>query len=331
MNIGKSVATYCCCLILTFLTANLLAGFIVFSLRVHHASPAICQDGRLADAATNANASVAIDVPPGGVIEIGCLVPVAVYDARRLHEPRDNLRQVGLQGPIQIPLERASSGVTCLHHNASVFDHFNNIAGLQFYKNCKSDKWDCNQGACTAYEKALRTCLSNLAPKAYKCSYVPGKPMWGATSTAKQIQQGLYIFFALAFMMVLSVFFLVWDKDSVYTLSFKFDGYMALAMLVFGGIFTYTYAHSMTGQPPFWNQVADLNSCTTGDLHMCGPPLLEEAPWNRTIGPKVYFVVHTVPLILLVLFCACPRLLIMALVLARGGSRPADDERTPLV
>lgn len=326
------------CCFLTLITSQFLAALMVLYSRAQHATPALCQDGRLANATDSSRSLVYIDVPAGGVVEIECLVPVAVYDTRQLHEPRDNLRQIGVQGPLDIPFEYINSGVTCMHHNASIFDHFNDMLALQFHKHCETDTWACAHGECTSNEKALRMCLSKLAPEAYDCSYVPGKPRWGVTNTKQQTIRLAFTFLVFTLCLLLCVIFVFFDYDSDSTawyLRYKCDrssAYWAAPMLLFGYLLSTLRAHALTVQPLRLDKVAGFHAaCTQGDFHMCGPLLPEKAPWNHDIGPILYYTLHIAPLVCLLAY-PCIRILSWGLFLGHIGSRQTGaNESTPLV
>lgn len=327
------------CCFLTVITAQFLAALMVLYSRAQHATPALCQDGRLANATDSSRSLVYIDVPAGGVVEIECLVPVAVYDSRQLYEPRNNLRQIGLQGPLHIPFEYVSSGVSCMHHNASIFDHFNDMLALQFHKHCETDKWECAHGECTSNEKALRMCLSKLAPEAYDCSYVPGKPKWGVTNTKQQMIRGTLTFLVFAFLLLLCMIFVFYDYDNDSTawhLRCKCDrsnAYWASAMLVFCYLISTSQAHhALTAIPLRSDEVAAFNApCTQGDFHMCGTPLHEKQPWNHDIGPILYYSLHIVPWVCLLAY-PCIRIGFWSCLSGRLGSRQTGaNESTPLV
>jgi len=333
MNAYNGLINGISCCLLTVITAQCLAAVLVFGLRAQHAAPALCQEGRLANSASDMPSRVAIDEPREGVIDIECLVPVAVYGNRQ-PQPRENLRQVGLLGPVGIPFEHRYSGVRCIRNNASIFDHVNDLIGMQFTKSCEDGRWDCTRGECTAHEKALRLCLASVAPQAYDCSYVPDKPKWGATRTSDQFLQGALKILAFGFMITMSVLFVIYDGEEsrqagLFEFRCKFDNtsaHWAVPMFAFGAMFTAGNVGAMTSQLLRLDKVSDLDAaCTSGEFHMCGAPLPEEAPWNHDIGPTLYYVMHFGSLL-------CCAMLVASYMGARYLSRVSQgaNERTPL-
>jgi len=338
--IKRKCFTGLCCCVLTAITAQMLGALIFVLMRAEHASPAICQEGRLASAEARNHFRVAIDVPKSdGVLDLECLVPIAVYNHGQLHRsPRDNLRQVGVLGPLAVPfVEKKLSGVKCLSQNASAFAHLNNLMGLQFYKQC-DDQWDCNHGKCTVFEKALRMCLSRVAPEAYECTYVPGKPEWGVTTTAKQTMQEVFLFISFAAFFCLSVLFVIWDGGEEATsssnfLTVKFDAscaYWAAAMVIFGTFFTHFFfqAFSRKLPLPLLRSAADLRGpCTSGEWYMCGTPQIEAIPWNRFMDSRSYYLMWD---LLFTIWLLGPPCLLVSMCLFPSQQGEAN-ERTPLV
>eukprot|EP00747_Dinoflagellata_sp_TGD_P166761 gnl/TRDRNA2_/TRDRNA2_190064_c0_seq1.p1 gnl/TRDRNA2_/TRDRNA2_190064_c0~~gnl/TRDRNA2_/TRDRNA2_190064_c0_seq1.p1 ORF type:complete len:341 (+),score=13.30 gnl/TRDRNA2_/TRDRNA2_190064_c0_seq1:73-1095(+) len=318
-----------CCCWLTFGTATLLGSFIFVVHRGSQAAPALCQEGKLADPHAG-HPRVAIDVPNvDGVSHIECLMPISIYDHGDSDQPpRDNLRQLGVKGPMSIPYEHAQSGVECIPRNASIFADINNVIGLNFIKKC-DDEWDCNHGKCNAFEKALRVCLSRVVPDLYKCQYVQGEPEWGVTTKEKQAGQVTSIVLNFVFLVCLAVLFIIYDDEEA-PCNVKFDKWragLASLMLVSGA--TTAYLHSVGLQsslpPPVLQTASDLTEpCTTGQFHMCAAPLHEEAPWNRTMSPLHWYGLH---IILLLMFVLLP--LYAWWKLTRRSSN--FSERTPLV
>lgn len=318
---GQGEAKRCCgCCVLSSVTAYFLSASIFLLLRWHQATPAICQDGRLMHAAGQSYPRVAVDVfHVDGVLDIECLVPIAVYDfARSNKAPQDNLRQSGVKGPLMIPFESSQSGVRCLAINASLISRVSSITSLQFHKSC-DDEWDCNHGKCTAYEKALRMCLSRLSPKAYDCTYVPGKPTWGVSTPEKILRQGASIFGVLLLLCGLIILFFVY-------FIYKDSAFWAILMLMALFLFTYiNFTVISKPPPPHWQSAEDMSKpCTPGEHHMCGQPAPEETPWNRTLSPTVYYLLY--------IFWSLPFFVLMCVFsfFLRRRDRTAD-ERTPLV
>lgn len=165
--------------------------------------------------------------------------------------------------------------------------------GFHFLKKC-DDTWECNEGPCTANEKALRSCLANMARELYPCSYYKGKPEWGATTNMEKTWQGTCIILSLFLGLFLSALWLLWDTDEAdkHILDLEHLSY-ALAMFVWGAMLTYLFRRAMTHPPkPHLPKVVDLKGpCTTGDLHMCAAPSAEAPPWNYVVPPIVRFAV----------------------------------------
>merc|ERR1719313_3102295 len=111
----------------------------------------------------------------------------------------------------------------------------NSVISLEFYKSC-DDQWECGHGACSAFEKALRVCLSNVSPEAYPCTFIEGRPAWGVTTTARLVKQGAVVSLLLFLMLTFSVLFVVWSP-----IGWRFDkerAGWAVAMLVPGLMLT---------------------------------------------------------------------------------------------
>lgn len=213
---------------------------------------------------------------------------------------------------------------------ASPVARINNMLTFQLYKSCDGD-WDCNQGKCDAFEKALRICLSKLTLSTYECSYTEGKPNMGVMTSSKSMTQGGYNFILLILCLGVSLLFIFWNSEEG---SFEWNQNRATWLIAFvaGGAFlTVSNISIMVATPPVLQRAENLKEpCTIGKYHMCAEQLPEEPPWNRSISPLAFYSLHTLlfcPLILILLLGCYVKIREMQ----SRMSQPSDvHERTPL-
>eukprot|EP00747_Dinoflagellata_sp_TGD_P117002 gnl/TRDRNA2_/TRDRNA2_172508_c0_seq10.p1 gnl/TRDRNA2_/TRDRNA2_172508_c0~~gnl/TRDRNA2_/TRDRNA2_172508_c0_seq10.p1 ORF type:complete len:360 (-),score=6.14 gnl/TRDRNA2_/TRDRNA2_172508_c0_seq10:287-1366(-) len=348
-GLGGGCVNFCCCVLLVIVISSNIAAAVFLHNRSQHISPGICQEGRLAVTAPLGNARVLIDMPySDGPVNIECLLPIAIYEPGGIHgSPRDYLRQHGVQGPQSIPHDHSQSGVQCIPRNASIFADISNVLTGQLIKKC-DDEWECGHGKCGAREKALRICLSKVAKEPYDCNYVQGHPEWSVATPAKEASKEISIVITLAVCLCLSVVFILVNEDHdgpedpIFVIRWnKLRMFWTLAML--GGCLAFSFMLARTYindlPQPVLSSPADLSEpCTTGDLHMCGPILPEEPPWNHILSPVLYTAAIVIWIVIgpVCFWCCCLGLVLSISPMFSSGPRttnesPETNERTPLV
>jgi hypothetical protein len=200
---------------------------------------------------------------------------------------------------------------------------------MQFLKSC-DDQWDCSQGKCTAYEKALQICLSRLAPEAYQCNYVQGKPDWGVAASATQLSQSLKHIIGIVCMFFLIAIFILLDVDEFKVKWDRSRAYWMHAMIIAGvflSILQYAFFAHYTPKPRLESAGALSEPCNTGATHVCAAPQPEEAAWNHDMSPAMFYAIH----VALCVGCCCCfgcHIFLTRFVIGRQNNESTEDNES---